>query len=83
VFILDGPGLLDQAAGNSLLLPSHDDDAVPDHSWRITDEQRAEVRRLYADGLSVSKIAKLTGMAWATARLILGVTSTDSTKSGS
>jgi hypothetical protein len=67
----DEPGLVAQAAGHSLLLPSHDDGSVPDHSWRITDMQRAEVRRLYATGLSITKIANLTGMAWSTARLIL------------
>lgn len=75
--------LLDQAAGRSLMLLSRDDGPTPDHAWRITDEQRAEVRRLYARGLSINKIAKLTGMAWATARLILAVTSDYSAKQSS
>jgi hypothetical protein len=64
------PGLSDQSACRAPLQFSRDDGPRPDNSWRITEGQREEVRRLLAAGLSITKIAKLTGMAWSTARLI-------------
>ncbi len=48
-------------------------------SWRITENQQAEVRRLHADGLS---ICEQTGMAWA-ARLIIAAAAVDPGKKGS
>ena len=62
---------MDQSACRAPLLFSRDDGPAPDTSWRITEHQRAEVRRLHAAGLSTTKIAKQTGMAWSTARLII------------
>ena len=75
------PGLLDQSACRAPLLLSRDDGPPPDTSWRITEQQRAEVRRLHAAGLSMTKIAQQTGMAWATARLIIDAAA-DSVEAG-
>jgi len=63
--------LLDQAGGQLTQQPAEDDSASPSQPWRITTEQRTELLRLHGQGVSVSKAAKLTGMAWSTARLIL------------
>ncbi len=68
---VEEPGLLDQSALRAPLQLSRDDGPQPDGSWRITKDQQAEVRRLHAAGLSITKIAKQTGMAWSTARLIV------------
>jgi hypothetical protein len=78
-----GPGLLDQSACRAPMLPSRDDGPVPDTSWRITEPQRAEVRRLHATGLSITKIAKLTGMAWSTAQLIIEAAANGAAEAGS
>lgn len=77
------PGLLDQSACRAALQLSRDDGPLPDSSWRITEHQRSEVRRLHAAGLSITKIAKQTGMAWSTAQLIIASSASEWTNKGS
>jgi hypothetical protein len=62
--------LTDEAAGEPMLEPSWDNGPKL-RNWRITLEQKQEALDLQRAGKSLSAIARATGMAWSTTKLLL------------
>jgi lambda repressor-like predicted transcriptional regulator len=68
------PTLLDQAEGRSPLHLAQDPSQPPRGNPRLTNDQQAEVVRLFRAGLSLSAIARTCGMSWdSVSRLLASV----------